>query len=149
MLLGWAALLGGPLAGWAAARPADAAVAYGGAAAGWPVVLGAAVPSAFAAALLLLNGALRAHARHRRGELALGAADRALVAASRAAGWACAAASGLALAGAMIFGGPLGIIGGFGLLIVLFSLVGRGRTADPSYRPNAGRPAGLRDPRRD
>ena len=71
----------------------------------------------------------------------------ALVAASRAAGWACAGASGLALLLAMVFGGPLGIIGGFGLLLVAFSLVGRGRTPAPGYRANAGRPDTFEDPR--
>jgi hypothetical protein len=81
MLLGWLALAGGPLLGWLAGRPDQGpAVAYGGGGARWAAALGAAVPAVFAAALLLLNGALRARARHRRGELALGVADRALVA---------------------------------------------------------------------
>ena len=146
MLLGWLALAGGPLLGWLAGRPDQGpAVAYGGGGARWAAALGAAVPAVFAAALLLLNGALRARARHRRGELPLGVADRALVAASRAAGWACAGASGLALLIAMVFGGPLGIIGGFGLLLVLFAFVGRGRGVAPGYRPQGGR----RRPRAD
>jgi hypothetical protein len=45
----------------------------------------------------------------------------------------------------MVFGGPLGIIGGFGLLIVLFAFVGRGRGVSPEYRPTGGR----RRPRAD
>ncbi len=149
MLLGWAALLGGPLAGWLAARPAEAAVAYGGTASRWPTVAVALAPSLFAAALLLLNGALRADARRRVGGLSLAAGDRALVGASRWAGWACAAVCGVGLVGAMVFGGPLGIIGGFGLLLVLFSLVGRGRAPAAGYRANAGKPEGFRDPRRE
>jgi hypothetical protein len=122
MVLGWAVLVGAPLAAWRLARPdAGPAVAYGGGGASWGAAAAVALPSALAAALLLLNGALRA----RRGELALGAADRALAVASAVAGWACAAVSGLALLAAMVFGGPLGIIGGFGLLIVLFAFVRR------------------------
>lgn len=147
MLLGWAALAGGPLAGWRLGRPGADVAVYGGAAPRWPMVLGAAVPSVAAAALLLLNGALRADARARRGELAPGAADRALAAASRWAGWACAAATAFALGTAMLLGGPLGIIGGFALLLVTFSLVGRGRAPAPGYRPNPGRPRDVGDPR--
>ncbi len=146
MLLGWAALAGGPLAAWRLARPdRGAAVAYGATSASWVAAAGVALPSALAAALLLLNGALRARGRLRRGELAAGAGDRALVAASVAAGWACAGVSGLALLLAMAFGGPLGIIGGFGLLLVLFAFVGRGRGVAPGYRSEGGR----RRPRAD
>jgi len=146
MLLGWAVLVGGPLLGWRAGRP-DPSVftAYGSTPGRWGTALGVALPSAFAAALLLLNGALRARARYGRGELSLGAADRTLVALSRVAGWACAAVSGAALLAAMVFGGPLGIIGGFGLLLVLFAFVGRGRTPAPGYRAQGGR----RRPRAD
>jgi hypothetical protein len=147
MLLGWAALAGGPLAGWALGAADANAVAYGGTPARWPAVLGAAVPSAFAAALLLLNGALRARARAARGALALRGADRALVEASRWAGWACVALCAFALGTAMLLGGPLGLIGGFGLLIVLFSLAGRGRAPAPGYRVNPGRPRDIGDPR--
>jgi hypothetical protein len=147
MLLGWAALVGGPAAGWLAARRDAAAVAYGASPAGWPGVAAALVPSVAAGALLLLNGGLRARGRARSGAWAPGAADRALVAASVVAGWACAAASGLALLTAMIFGGPLGIIGGAGLLLVLFSFVGRGKAPAPGYRANAGRPSTFEDPR--
>ncbi len=146
MLLGWAVLAGGPLLAWRAARPdRGAAVAYGGTSGSWAAAVGVALPSALAAALLLHNGALRARARRRRGEVAPGAGDRLLVAASVAAGWACAGVSGAALAVAMAFGGPLGIIGGFGLLIVLFAFVGRGRTPAPGYRSQGGR----RRPRAD
>ena len=149
MLLGWAALVGGPLAGWLAGRTDPGLAAYGaqGGAERWPVVLGLALPSVLAGALLLLNGALRARARAGRGELALGRGDRALVEASRLAGWACVAVLGVALAAAMAFGGPLGIIGGFGLLLAAFSLVGRGRTPAAGYRANAGKPDTFEDPR--
>ncbi len=146
ILLGWAALVGGPLLGWRLGRPAPSAYqAYGASPVGWLTALGVGLPAALVAALLLLNGALRARGRHRRGELALGAGDRALVAASAAAGWACAAVFGVALLTAMVFGGPPGIIGGFGLLIVLFAFVGRGRTVAPGYRSQGGR----RRPRAD
>jgi hypothetical protein len=146
MLLGWAVLLGGPLVAWRAARPDQgAAVAYGASTGSWVAAVAVGLPSALAAALLLLNGALRARGRHRRGELALGAPDRALVATSVVAGWTCAGISGVALLGAMVFGGPLGIIGGFGLLMVLFAFVGHGRGVAPGYRAQGGR----RRPRAD
>lgn len=148
MLLGWAALAGGPLAGWALGRTDEAAVAYGGAPERWPVVLGAAVPSAVAAALLLLTGARGAGRQARRGGLALGPADRLLAAASRLAGWACAGLCALALGTAALFlAGPLALIGGLALAIVGFSLVGRGRTPAPGYRPLPGRARDLGDPR--
>ncbi len=147
MLLGWAVLAGAPLAAWRLARPDPAAVAYGGGGAAWAAALTVALPSALAAALLLLNGALRARGGQRRGDLALGAGDRALVALSAAAGWLCAGACGLALLTAAVFGGPIGIIGAFGLLIVLFAFVGRGRAPAPGYRAGPGRPRGLDDPR--
>lgn len=146
MLLGWAVLVGGPLLGWRAGRPdPNAFTAYGNTAGGWATALGVAVPSAFAAALLLLNGALRARARHRRGALTLGTGDRALVLLSQVAGWACVGVSGLALLAAAVFGGPLGIIGAFGLLLVLFAFVGRGRGVAPGYKAQGGR----RRPRAD
>lgn len=148
MLAGWAVLVGGPAAAWAWLGPRGDAVAYGGGVGRWVGAGLALVPSALAAALLLLNGALRAGARAGRGELALGTADRALVAAGRVGGWACAAVGGVGLAAAMVAGGPLGIIFGLGLVFVAFSLVGRGRTPDPSARVNAGRPRDLDDPRR-
>ncbi len=140
MLLGWAALAGGPLLAWRLARPDPAVATYGGGGTAWGAAVVVALPSALAAALLLLNGALRARGAQRRGDLALGAGDRALVAARAAAGWACAGVSGLALLVAMAFGGPLGIIGGFGLLLVLFAFVGRGRAPAAGYRAQGGRP---------
>jgi hypothetical protein len=146
MLAGWAVLVGAPFAAWRLARPADGpAVAYGGGGGSWVAAAAVALPSALAAALLLLNGALRARAQHRRAELRPGVGDRVLVALSRVAGWVCTGVSGLALLTAMIFGGPLGIIGGFGLLIVLFAFVGHGRGVSPEYRPTGGR----RRPRAD
>lgn len=141
MALGWAVLVGAPLVAWRLAQPEQGAVvAYGGGGARWVAAVAVALPSALVAALLLLNGALRARAGARGGAFTPGAADRALVAASVAAGWACATVSGAALLGAMVFGGPPGIIGGFGLLLVLFAFVGRGRTVAPGYRSEGGRP---------
>jgi hypothetical protein len=147
MLLGWAALAGGPLLAWRLARPDPAVATYGGGGTAWGAAVVVALPSALAAALLLLNGALRARGAQRRGDLALGAGDRALVLLSTAAGWLCVGVCGLALLAAAVFGGPIGIIGAFGLLIVLFAFVGRGRAPAAGYRAGPGRPRGLDDPR--
>lgn len=148
MLLGWAALAGGPLAGWTLGRTDETAVAYGGAPARWPMVLATAAPGAVAAALLLLTGARGARARARRGEVALGTTDRLLVGASGLAGWVCAVLCAFILgAAALLLAGPLALIGTFAVLLVGFSLVGRGRTPAPGYRPRPGRPRDLGDPR--
>ncbi len=124
LVLGWALLVLGPVVGVLFfARPVDdAVVAYGTTPPSRVLAaLRVAGPGAVVAGLLFLV----VTARIRRSGAPLVGVDGGLVAASELAGWALAAVAAILLLGVMVFGGPPGIIGGFALALVVFSLVGR------------------------
>ncbi len=126
LLVGWAVLLLGPLAGALVFVRAEdpTAVAYGSTPPSRALAaLEAAVPAGVVAGALFSVVA----ARVRRSGTLLARPDEMLVAASQLAGWLLAAVGAVLLLAAMIFGGPPGIIGGFATFIVVFSLAGRGR----------------------
>ncbi|GJG85347.1 hypothetical protein tb265_05280 [Gemmatimonadetes bacterium T265] len=126
LLAGWALLVLAPVAGALFLAPAvdSAAVAYGSAPPSRALAaLEGAVPGGVVAAVLFLV----VTGRVRRSGAPLAGADRSLVAASELAGWALGAVGAVVVLGAMVFGGPPGIIGGFATAIVVFSLLGRGR----------------------
>ena len=126
LVLGWAVLVAGPVLGvLLLARPADeTAVAYG---ATPPSRVLAAVEGAAPAVLVAAVLFLVVPRRVRRSGAPLSAGDRSLVGASELAGGLLAAVGGVLVLGAMVFGGPPGIIGGFATAFVAFSLVGRKR----------------------
>lgn len=125
LLAGWLLLVAGPALGaWTVPRVDAAAIAYGSEppSVALAVLRGAAPAAVLAAAVFLV-----VVPRVRRTEGGLRGFDGALVAASELAGWALAALGAIAVLGVMVFGGPPGIIGGFALAILAFSLLGRSR----------------------
>ena len=126
LIVGWAVLLLGPLAGALVfVRPEDAtAVAYGSTPPSRALAaLEAAVPAGIAAGVLfsVIGG------RVRRAGARLSPVDELLVTWSQMAGWLLTAIGAVLLLAVMVFGGPPGIIGGFATFILVFSLAGRGR----------------------
>ena len=120
---GWVLLVLGPLVGALLVGAEDAtAIAYGNTPPSRALgALEGAVPAWIVAGVLFLV----VTGRVRRADGRLAPPDEALVGASQLAGWALAAVGAVLVLAAMIFGGPPGIIGGFALVIVTFSLLGR------------------------
>ena len=130
LALGWALLVIGPMLGvLVLARPLDpTVVAYGTTPPSRALAaLGGMVPAGLAAGVLFLV----LPGRVRRSGERLGRADGALVGASELAGWVLAAIGAVLVFGAMVFGGPPGIIGGFATALVTVSIVGRRRRRSP------------------
>ncbi len=136
LALGWALLVAGPVAGaLLLARPVDpTVVAYGATPPSRSLAaLEGAVPVGVVAAVLFLV----VTGRVRRSGARLAGADGALVEASELAGWVLAAIGAVLLVGAMVFGGPPGIIGGFATVIIVFSLLGRSKRRSRDGEPRS------------